>query len=86
MVKNEKIMKTPKPAILVQQFGDQAIDLKILFWVNDLNEAGGIRSSAMIEVYQMLESIGITLPVFKGSIMESLMQKTITSGKQLEDS
>lgn len=78
-------MKTPGPAILVQQFGDQAIDLKILFWVNDLNEAGVIRSSAMIEIYQMLESIGIKLPVFKGAILETLIQKTITQRKQLEE-
>ncbi|MDQ6812699.1 MAG: mechanosensitive ion channel [Bacteroidota bacterium] len=78
LVKNERIMKTPGPAILVQKFGDLAIDLKILFWVDDLNEAGGIRSAAMIEIYQILESIGIKLPVSNGPLLESLLKFTIT--------
>ncbi|MCW3089896.1 MAG: hypothetical protein JWP81_965 [Ferruginibacter sp.] len=64
--KNERIMKNPEPGILVQQFGDWSIDLKILFWVNDLTEAGSIRSTAMIEIYEALVAEGIQLPVNKG--------------------
>ena len=63
LAKNEKIMKSPEPAIIVQQFGDWAIELKILFWVNDLSEAGGIRSNAMIDIYEALNIAGIKLPI-----------------------
>ena len=73
--KNDKIMKTPGPAILLQQFGDRAIEIKILFWVNDLNEAGGIRSNVMIEIYQMLAKVGIQLPVFKALLKELTIEK-----------
>ncbi|MEP7110718.1 MAG: mechanosensitive ion channel domain-containing protein, partial [Ferruginibacter sp.] len=66
LTKNERIMETPGPAIIVQQFGDWAIDLKILFWVHDLSEASSIRSNSMIEIYENLTGAGIQLPVYKG--------------------
>lgn len=75
LIKNEKIMKTPGPVILVQQFGDRAIELKISFWVSDLNQAGGIRSSAMIEIYEILASEGIQFPVYKGLLTELPAEK-----------
>ncbi|MEO5889793.1 MAG: mechanosensitive ion channel domain-containing protein [Ferruginibacter sp.] len=64
--KNERIMDTPGPSVAVQQFGDWAIDLKIVFWVHDLTEAGSIRSAAMIEIYEKLAADGMKLPVYKG--------------------
>ena len=66
LMQNERIMKSPAPAIVIQQFDDWAIKMKILFWVYDLAEAGGIRSNVMIEIYEMLASMGIRLPVYKG--------------------
>jgi small-conductance mechanosensitive channel len=67
--KNERIIKTPAPAILVQTFGERAIDLKISFWVHDLHEAGGIRSNAMMEVYDRLTASGIDLHVNRAAIL-----------------
>ena len=66
LLNNEQIMQVPAPAITVQQFGDWSIDLRISFWVNDLNEAGSIRSNAMIEIFETLAQSGIQLPVYKG--------------------
>ena len=77
LAKNEKIMKTPGPAIVLQQFGDWAIDLKIIFWVYDLGDAGGIRTTEMIEINEMLASIGIQLPAYKNVIAETTIQKNI---------
>ncbi len=76
LAKDEKIMKTPGPAILLQQFGDRAIELKISFWVTDLNLAGGIRSNAMIEIYEVLASEGVQFPVFKGLLTELPTEKS----------
>jgi potassium efflux system protein len=75
LLKNPKIMKIPAPSILLQQFGDRAIDVKISFWVNDLNEAGGVRSNAMVEIYQVLANEGIQLPVFKGLFADMTADK-----------
>ena len=73
--KNERIMKTPAPAIMVQHFGDWTIDLKILFWVNDLTEAGGIRGNAMQDIYETLAATGIQLPVYRGPVADSVTPK-----------
>lgn len=75
LVKNEKIVQTPKPAILVQEFGEQAITLKISFWVYDLNEAGGIRSQAMMEAFEVLTKNGIQLQVYKFPYVNEQGQK-----------
>jgi len=62
---NEKIMSSPVPAVVVQQFGDWAIDLRITFWVHDLADAGSVRSNAMITIFEKLSEKGIKIPVYK---------------------
>lgn len=83
LVNNEKIMTTPGPAIIVKQFGERAIELKILFWVHDLSEAGSIRSNAMIEIYEKLAGAGIHLPVYKGPLAEGVALQPINEEKNL---
>lgn len=77
LANNEKIMVTPAPAIMLKQFGDRAIDFKILFWVYDLSDAGTIRSNAMIEIYEKLTDAGIQLPVYKGPLAEPSTQQPL---------
>lgn len=78
--KNEKIMQSPGPAVIVQQFGDWAIDLKILFWVNDLSEAGNIRSNVMIDIYEALTGAGIQLPVYRGPQLGEFKESSLGEG------
>lgn len=75
---NEKVMTTPGTAILIKQFGDRAIDLKISFWVYDLSDGGSARSNAMIEIYEKLTAAGIHLPVYKGPLAEPGTQEIIS--------
>ncbi|MEO7766993.1 MAG: mechanosensitive ion channel domain-containing protein, partial [Ferruginibacter sp.] len=79
LAKNEKIMKVPEPLILVKQFGDRGIDLNILFWVNDLNEAGSIRSNAMIGIYETLTRAGIQVQVRTATLAASTEQPPLTT-------
>ena len=79
LARNEKIMKVPAPGIVVQHFGDWVIDIKVLFWVNELSEAGAIRSNAMIEIYEVLAGAGIKLPVYRGHLTEPPRQETEAS-------
>jgi potassium efflux system protein len=60
---NEEIMTTPIPAIVVNQFGEKTLDLKIQFWVYDLANGGPARTKAMIDIYEKLSQSGIHLPV-----------------------
>jgi potassium efflux system protein len=72
---NEKIVQSPKPAILVQDFGELAITLKISFWVQNLNEAGGIRSQVMMEIFDRFINNGIQLQVYKGPVVDAPEEK-----------
>lgn len=81
---NEKIMPTPGPAVLVKQFGDRAIDLRILFWVNDLSEAGSIRSNAMIEIYEKLTAAGIHPPLYNGLLTDTATKQPETEKNNFE--
>jgi potassium-dependent mechanosensitive channel len=78
LANNEKILKSQPRAVVLQQFGDLAIKLKILFWVHDLTEAGAIRSNAMIEIYGLLAANGVQFPAYKAPIEEPLIPKAIT--------
>jgi small-conductance mechanosensitive channel len=82
--KNEKIMAVYPAAIVVQEFSDFGINLKISFWVADLNEAGTVRTTAMIEVYEVLRNTGITFPVHKPPADERLIQENHKEPKTLK--
>ncbi|MCW3115362.1 MAG: hypothetical protein JWR18_3758, partial [Segetibacter sp.] len=84
LANNDKILKSQPPAVVLHQFGDLAIKLKVLFWVQDLTEAGAIRSNAMIEIYGLLAASGIQFPAYKGPIGEPLIPKSITPWKMAE--
>jgi potassium efflux system protein len=84
LANNDKILKSQLPAVVLHQFGDLAIKLKVLFWVQDLTEAGAIRSNAMIEIYGLLAASGIQFPAYKGPIGEPLIPKSITPWKMAE--
>ena len=76
---NDKILQTPGPSIIVQQFGEWTIDFKITFWIYDLGEAGTIRSGTMIKIYDVLVKANVKLPVYKGSTAAPPAQETINS-------
>lgn len=60
---NENILQTPAPVIIVQEFGEYAISIRILFWIADLSVAGAMRSTAMIDTKKVLSEAGIQLQV-----------------------
>lgn len=71
--KEENVLKSPAPAVLLQTFADEALELKVSFWVANLSSAGSIRSSIMINVYKALQDNGIKLPypVFRPGFMKN---------------
>ncbi len=65
--KSENILHVPGPVIMVQTFAEKSIEIRIIFWVNDLTTAGTMRSSAMIEIFEALQQGGIELPLLPKS-------------------
>jgi small-conductance mechanosensitive channel len=60
--KNDKILKTPSPSIVIDAFADTALNIKVSAWIPDLSNAGSTRSRIMFEVYNALSTAGIKHP------------------------
>jgi len=60
--KNDKILKTPAPSIVLDAFSNIALNIKVSFWVPDLSSASSTRSQVMIDVYNALTNAGIKHP------------------------
>lgn len=58
---HEDILHYPEPSVNVTDFGQLAVDLQVLFWVPDLNNASTVRTGIMMEVKEMLSREGIQL-------------------------
>lgn len=60
---NTNILQSPPPVVIVQDFSDYAISIRILLWVPDLASGGTVRTSAMIDIKNTLSEAGIQLQI-----------------------
>ncbi|MGI4751325.1 MAG: mechanosensitive ion channel family protein [Janthinobacterium lividum] len=60
----EYVMKAPQPMVLIHNFGDNSVDFRILFWVEDLTKWLELKSRLMSDIYETfyLEKIEIPFP------------------------
>lgn len=63
LLANARVAQLPEPTVIVQDFGEYGINIRILFWVADLGVAGSIRSAVMIEIRNTLTDAGIQLQI-----------------------
>lgn len=63
--KNEKVLKDPKPYIRIENFNDHGLNLKILFWSNELLRVGRMLGNIRLEILRELQANKITLPFKK---------------------
>lgn len=60
---NPKCLENPEPLCHVMEFADSAINLRLLFWIADINEGRlGPRSEIMINIIKKFKEAGITIP------------------------
>ncbi len=59
LAKNDKILHSPAPSIIVKELAEKTVDMSIMFWVPDLSTAGTLRSIAMISIYEALKAEGV---------------------------
>ncbi|MVN21905.1 mechanosensitive ion channel domain-containing protein [Mucilaginibacter arboris] len=62
ITKREDVMKDPGPAVLIQNFSDNAVDFQILFWVADLGKSAELKSRVLNDIYQTFDVEGIEIP------------------------
>ena len=58
----DRILKTPKPVVQFEAFGENAIDLKILVWTRTLKENGSTKSDLIIAINESFRQNSIKIP------------------------
>ncbi len=58
-----RVLKNPKPRVLLMGFGDSSIDFEIRFWITDPEEGvSGVRSDVYKRLWQLFRENGIEIP------------------------
>ncbi len=58
-----RVLKEPGPAVTLQAFGANGLDLSIGFWINDLhNGQGNVRSDVNLAILRTLDAEGVEIP------------------------
>ncbi|WP_440133594.1 mechanosensitive ion channel family protein [Chitinophaga sancti] len=58
---HEGVMGAPEPTVLLSNFRDGAMDFQAFFWINDLGQAGSMKSAVLTSIYASLQEAGITI-------------------------
>jgi potassium-dependent mechanosensitive channel len=64
----DKISKTPAPKVLMQTFGDNSVDFRVLFWVDDMDIWLDMRHEVMRTIYESFQKNGIEIPFPKRDV------------------
>jgi small-conductance mechanosensitive channel len=58
-----RILEAPKPACLLKEFGDSAVNLELRFWIQDpANGTANVRSEVMLCIWDLFHEHGIEFP------------------------
>lgn len=60
--KDNDIVPKPEPLILVNEFGDSSIDIRILFWIESSNSWMKVRSNLANRIKKTFNELGINIP------------------------
>ncbi len=60
--KNKDIVPKPEPLVLVDEFGDSSINIKVLFWIESTKNWMKIRSNLANRIKKTFNELGINIP------------------------
>ena len=59
----DRVLKTPPPACLMIEYGDNSVNFDIRFWINDVpNGIANVRSKVLMNVWKNLQENNIEIP------------------------
>lgn len=64
----DKISKVPAPKVLMQTFGDNSVDFRVLFWVDDMDIWLDMRHEVMNTIYASFQENNIEIPFPKRDV------------------
>lgn len=59
---HKEVMQFPKPAVLVHDFADSSVNFRVLFWTADFDTWTGLKSSILIELFNIFRMNNIAIP------------------------
>jgi len=59
---NPRILKNPRPEVLLMEFGDSAINYELRAWTDQFNDWPEIRSELAIAIYDAIQAAGMSIP------------------------
>lgn len=59
---NEKVLKEPKPYIRIEDFNDHGLNIKVLFWSNELVRVGRMLGDVRLGIFRKIQENNILLP------------------------
>lgn len=84
-----RVLHSPSPTCLVMEFGDQAIELEVRFWIDDpQNGVSNVSSEVMLNIWDRFIEAGIDIPLRHEDILitpGSTLQVEMVRPKKRED-
>ncbi|MHA7130205.1 mechanosensitive ion channel family protein [Algoriphagus namhaensis] len=62
VLSRDKILKNPAPKVLMQNFGDNSVDFRLLFWVDNMDIWIDLRSEVMNAIFEAFTTNQIEIP------------------------
>lgn len=63
-MQTDRVLKDPAPKCLVMEFGDEAIEIEVRFWLSDPeNGVSNVSSAVMLNIWDKFKEAGIDIPL-----------------------
>ncbi|MBN7815261.1 mechanosensitive ion channel family protein [Algoriphagus pacificus] len=62
VLSRDRILKAPQPKVFMQNFGDNSVDFRVLFWVESMDIWIEMRSEVMTAIFEEFSSNDIEIP------------------------
>lgn len=63
VLQRDRIVKSPPPRVLMQQFSERAVEFRILFWIESMDHMLEMRNEVMNAIFQAFRENGIEIPL-----------------------
>lgn len=69
-METDRVLARPAPKCLVMEFGDEAIEIEVRFWINDPeNGVSNVSSAVMLNIWDKFKEAGIDIPLRHEDVM-----------------
>ena len=62
MQADDRIVRSPAPSVMFQEFGESTINIKLLFWVKHMSDGFPARSDLIVNINQLFKDNNISIP------------------------